>query len=101
MPNGSPSSRLPRRPMWPLERANSDSDCASRPSSSWVSLTDHGSTGYGRCTIIAAPPWASGRLRGDEVGEVGDDDVGAVRPQRVRLADAVHPHHVPEAAGPT
>src|SRR5665647_2494017 len=55
MPYGSPSSRFPRSPMWPLDRAKSDSDCASRSRSSVVSLTDHGSTGYGRCTITCGP----------------------------------------------
>src|SRR5665648_1290819 len=55
MPYGSPSSRFPRSPMWPLDRAKSDSDCASRSRPSVVSLTDHGSTGYGRCTITCGP----------------------------------------------
>ena len=44
-PNGSPSSRLPRSPMWPLESANTDSLWASTSRCSSVSRTAHGSTG--------------------------------------------------------
>ena len=42
-PYGSPSSRLPRRPMCPLDRAKTDSLCASRSRSTCASVRHHGS----------------------------------------------------------
>ena len=51
-PNGSPSSRFPRRPMWPFASANIDSVCASASRSRRVSRSDQGSTANGECAFI-------------------------------------------------
>src|SRR5664279_4302348 len=64
MPCGSPSSRLPRNPMWPFESANTDSDCASRSRSRWVSRTHHGSTGNADCSIMTPAPGRNAHRRG-------------------------------------
>ena len=72
--------------MWPLESAKTDSDWASTSRSSASSVTAHGSTE--KCG------WAITQ----QLGEVVDDDVGAVRAQRVALADAVDADDVAEAA---
>ena len=60
-PCGSPSSRLPRRPMWPLESANTDSVCASMSRSSSVSRSAHGSTANAGWWITARPAARRGR----------------------------------------
>ena len=70
-PYGSPSSRLPRNPMCPLDNANSDSDCESKFRLSLVSRTCHGSTGKASSVII-------GNHALQQLGEVGYHNVGAV-----------------------
>src|SRR5689334_8710254 len=81
--------------MWPLERAKTDSDWARRSRSRWVSRTPHGSTVYAACSIMrgAAPSFA------DQLGEVLDDDVGAVLAQRLGVVDAVDADDVAEVTG--
>ena len=77
MPNGSPSSRLARSPMWPFASAKIDSVCASTSRSS-VRLAHRPRLDRERrlAELIAL----------EQLGEVGDDDVGAVLAQRRRPA---------------
>src|SRR4051812_34480515 len=63
MPCGSPSSRLPRRPTWPLARAKSDSVWGSRSRRSSLSRSAHASTGKVASRITACSQ-ASGLLPG-------------------------------------
>src|SRR4051794_2855186 len=102
MPCGSPSSRLPRSPMWPLETVNSDSDWAMSPRSNRVSRMRQGSTGKRCCSITGCPRSRSILLRvAQEFLQIGDDDVRAVLAQGVGLPDAVDPDDVAEFAVPT
>ena len=77
--------------MCPLESANTDSVCASVSRSSSVSRTAHGSTGKAGWWITTCV---------QQLGEVADDDVGAVLAQRVGLADAIDADDEAEVAGP-
>ncbi len=74
--------------MWPFESANSDSVWASTSRSSSVSRRAHGST--------RKPGVADHDL--EELRQVGDDDVGAVRSQSGGLAHAVDADHAAEPA---
>src|SRR5258705_145109 len=60
---GSPSSRLPRQPRWPLDRANSDSVWAISSGSNLVSVRHHGSTANVACLITAGPQAQQDRRR--------------------------------------
>src|SRR3954452_16482140 len=91
---GSPSSRLPRNPMCPLDKANSDSVGARVPRSSAVSRSRHGSTGNAVCSIIS-----SSRLAPEQLADILYDDIRTVFAQRFSLPDAVHADDEPEAAG--
>ena len=71
--------------MWPLESANTDSELREHVELEESSVTAHGSTGR--------------RWRSQELGEVVDDDVGAVLEQRLALADAVDADDVAELPG--
>src|SRR3954453_17832996 len=90
---GSPSSRLPRSPMCPLDKANSDSVWASVPRSSAVSRSRHGSTGNAGCSIINGS-----RLAPEQLADILYDYIRTVLAQRFRLPDAVHADDEPEAA---
>ncbi len=70
---GSPSSRLPRSPMCPFDRAKIDSVCASRSRWRWRSATAHGSTEK----TARLDQWRSS----SSVRSL-DDQVGAVAAQR-------------------
>src|SRR3954467_13664181 len=72
-PCGSPSSRLPRNPMCPLDNANSDTVWASVARSSAVSRSRHGSTGNAVCSIIN-----SSRLAPEQLADILYDDVRTV-----------------------
>ena len=80
-PNGSPSSRFAAQP----DDARSRGRTPTRPA--------RGLRGRARSRARAQGSTTKSRMRdhaaSQQLGQVGDDDVGAVRPQRVGLADAV------------
>src|SRR6266516_3793942 len=91
--------------MCPLERANTDSDCASWSRSRPSSRTVHASTGKRPSGITVHPrPWWRRRgssRRADQLREIGYDDVGAVLYQgaTMRGVEPVDAYDVAEAAG--
>ena len=88
-PAGSPSSRLPRTPMWPLDNANIDSACAEQreveaelPDVPWLD----------RDTALAGSP-AVLRPGVQQLGELLDDHVCPVAAQAIpvpAVLDAIH-----------
>src|SRR2546429_7532813 len=77
---GSPSSRLARQPMCPLDNAKMDSDWPRRSRSSLTSRTFHGSHVKWAFRIMS--------IR-HELREVVDHDVGALPAKGLRLAYAI------------
>ena len=87
---GSPSSRLARQPMCPLDSAKMDSDWPRRSRSSLTSRTFHGSHVKWSFRITS--------IR-HELREVVDHDVGAVPAKGFRLAYAIDADDEAKAAG--
>src|SRR2546426_11022943 len=89
---GSPSSRLARQPMWPLDRAKMDSDLPSCARTTLVSRTTHGS-GLERSGFRI-------NSRIPELGKVLHDDIRSVRTHRIGLPGAVDADTQPNAPRP-
>src|SRR6266540_5493276 len=88
--------------MCPLERANTDSDCASWSRSRPSSRTAHASTGKRLSGITVSPRcWWSRRGSSRQLRKVGHDDVCAVLAQRPGMlgVEPVDAYDVAEAPG--
>src|SRR5436190_21296831 len=93
--------------MCPFDKAKTDSVCAIRSRSRWVSLTAQGSSSNRGWTIMGSGEGALAPETGwcrswgfEELREVLDDDVRAVLLQRGRLPDPIEAHHAAEVARP-
>ena len=92
MPCGSPSSRLPRSPMWPLDSANTDSRLGEQ--------VEVEARSRGRATARPGRRLLGSRDHREQLVEVLDDDVGAVRRAAPRPGRPGRRRRRAEAAGP-